>query len=188
MPAKRKYSDITGGTGDVNPQTLLLAVTQSAPDTVATFGLPLPIPRYPNQNGRSIVMELLSIEFNRVVLNAPAPGSINWYQNLTTNPAAPTGATFVATVGSQLNDPRVISDWNTQLDTGAALSSIVINNDYIQDLTDEAGHGILVATDNIYMNLITVATGVANSGYCRITYRFKEVSLQEYIGIVQSQQ
>lgn len=58
-----------------------------------------------------------------------------------------------------------------------------------QDLTDGAGHGVLVATDAIYLQIFT--TGVANTsetGRFRMLYRFKNVSLAEYIGIVQSQQ
>lgn len=65
------------------------------------------------------------------------------------------------------------------------------------DLTDGAGHGVLVATDNIFLTLQTAATVVGASatitaatgfGECAILYRFKEVGLAEYIGIVQSQQ
>jgi hypothetical protein len=55
-------------------------------------------------------------------------------------------------------------------------------------LTDQAGHGYLVATDNIYLALRTITTAQVNSFICRITYRFKEVSLAAYVGIVQSQQ
>lgn len=64
------------------------------------------------------------------------------------------------------------------------------------DLTDGAGHGILVATDNIYLSVQTSLTAYNGSsadeiiGFCfaDLIYRFKEVKLQEYIGIVQSQQ
>jgi len=67
----------------------------------------------------------------------------------------------------------------------------------IHDLTDGAGHGILIATDNVYLSfdvLISSPSGVSVSvlvgSYlqCDLIYRFKNVSLQEYIGIVQSQQ
>lgn len=65
------------------------------------------------------------------------------------------------------------------------------------DLTDGAGHGVLVATDNIWLSILaTAATADAGenavlnvaSSNCDLFYRFKEVTLQEYIGIVQSQQ
>jgi len=67
----------------------------------------------------------------------------------------------------------------------------------IHDLTDGAGHGILIATDQIFLTQQTslaclTASGTADSitGFVQadLIYRFKEVKLQEYIGIVQSQQ
>lgn len=56
------------------------------------------------------------------------------------------------------------------------------------DLTDGAGHGVLIATDSIYCNLQSVVTGILNDVVVKIGYRWKEVALVEYIGIVQSQQ
>lgn len=64
------------------------------------------------------------------------------------------------------------------------------------DLTDGAGHGVLIATDNIFLNVQVTnaafnnvtADAISATFNCDILYRFKEVKLQEYIGIVQSQQ
>lgn len=57
-------------------------------------------------------------------------------------------------------------------------------------LNDGAGHGLLVATDNIYLSY--VVQGVLPSSplafIARMLYRFKEVGISEYVGIVQSQQ
>lgn len=64
----------------------------------------------------------------------------------------------------------------------------------IHDLTDGAGHGLLVATDNIWLTCQVGATApglaitVSGLVVLDIFYRFKKVTLQEYIGIVQSQQ
>lgn len=58
----------------------------------------------------------------------------------------------------------------------------------MSDLTDGAGHGIIVATDNIYVTLFSAGTGVAAEVDVKIMYRFKNVALAEYIGVVQSQQ
>jgi hypothetical protein len=57
----------------------------------------------------------------------------------------------------------------------------------VLDLTDGAGHGLLIATDNIFMTVYSTNTGVANEVGCKILYRWKNVSVEEYIGIVQSQ-
>lgn len=59
---------------------------------------------------------------------------------------------------------------------------------YHHDLTDGAGHGILIATDQIFVQMKSQATGTANSAYIKLCYRWKNVGLSEYIGIVQSQQ
>ena len=58
---------------------------------------------------------------------------------------------------------------------------------FILDLTDGAGHGFLVASDNIYLQVSSIASGIVNSANVKILYRWKDVSVQEYVGIVQSQ-
>lgn len=58
---------------------------------------------------------------------------------------------------------------------------------FVQDLTDGAGHGLLIATDNLYLGVDSEATGFAQSVQCKILYRWKNVSETEYVGIVQSQ-
>lgn len=57
-----------------------------------------------------------------------------------------------------------------------------------KDFSDGAGHGLLIATDSIFAALNSTATTLTNIADCRLLYRFKEVPLAEYIGIVQSQQ
>jgi hypothetical protein len=58
---------------------------------------------------------------------------------------------------------------------------------WTDDLTDGAGHGFLVATDQIYAQIASTNTGAAQSCDVKIMYRWKNVGLQEYIGIVQGQ-
>jgi hypothetical protein len=66
----------------------------------------------------------------------------------------------------------------------------------IHDLTDGAGHGILIATDNIYLGVnaslssfnLGDADPIVGGVSANLIYRFKEIGLSEYIGIVQSQQ
>lgn len=63
----------------------------------------------------------------------------------------------------------------------------------VHDLTDGAGHGMLVATDSVFFGLLN-PTGYGASGantlgaQVDLLYRWKDVSIEEYIGIVQSQQ
>lgn len=64
----------------------------------------------------------------------------------------------------------------------------------IHDLTDGAGHGVLIATDNVWLTawlngaVPDIGTTAQLNVYAELLYRFKKVTLQEYIGIVQSQQ
>lgn len=67
------------------------------------------------------------------------------------------------------------------------------------DLTDGDGHGVLIATDAIQLLISARITNQATGGsgnvvldtatlLCEMLYRYKTVSLTEYIGIVQSQE
>lgn len=56
------------------------------------------------------------------------------------------------------------------------------------DMTDGAGHGFLIATDNLFAQVQSSGTGAAQAVAFKIYYRWKNVGLAEYIGIVQSQQ
>ena len=67
----------------------------------------------------------------------------------------------------------------------------VDENPVIRDITDGAGHGVLVATDSIYITGYVPASWYlngTNTVFAKLLYRWKDVSLAEYIGIVQSQQ
>lgn len=205
MPPKRSGDQLTGGTRDVNPQYLTIPfVTPAAPTAgtqtiAALLSTTLPIPRYPEKDGKSIVMEMLNVEFvydgnptdftNSVVGNSFSGYTVA----LTTNPNQ------LQTSAALFQDPRTIQydTWRQEqtvaTSVGLAFQTIPTIRDY--DLTDRAGHGVLVATDNVYIQQITFNNGAGSStmvgsqqGVCVVLYRFKAVTLSEYVGIVQSQQ
>ena len=178
---------LTGGSGDVNPQILVVGnVNQTGNDSINVEGQGLPIPRLPISKGKSLVIELLSLD-SYVTGYTQAAGVINQYFcGLTTNPTAPASYVLAAA------DPRVISleSWAiSAIATAIGTSYTFVPLHFHADTTDEAGHGILIATDNIYGLIGSANTGASNLNVTfRLKYRFKEVSLEEYIGIVQSQQ
>jgi hypothetical protein len=94
----------------------------------------------------------------------------------------------LSTTTTNFNEPSVLAYYaiSTQLTTSGAFA---VEQPYCYDMTDGAGHGMLVGTDNIYLQLGTVGSPVSTA-ICdvKILYRFKQVTLSEYIGIVQSQQ
>lgn len=186
MPKRGRSSDqLTGGTGDVNPQWFVMVSSANFLTTFATTTVPTPINKFPEASGRVVIMEVLKafIEIGGTVI-ATAAGTP--YTNdifvMTRNPA---------TTSPSLQDGSIIAHtriWTdaTSADTGRIMGIFPIE----LDLTDGAGHGMLVATDNLYLGIIGTSATIPFTGTVtvRLMYRFKKVSLQEYIGIVQSQQ
>lgn len=186
MSRKRGGSDtLTGGTHDVNPQWLQFRTTQTGADATTVLTLPLPIQRLPN-NSRAIVLEILQILMDFPLMTTVAVGVTAYNIRVsvcTSNPGIAAIVTF--------DDSRVLAMMqkeNVSSFTAAGTLYQINFEPHTLDLSDGAGHGILVATDNMFLQVSSVATGVTNIVAGKIKYRWKEISLAEYIGIVQSQQ
>lgn len=185
MPKRQATDPLTGGSGDVSPQYFVVpANTTSAANTFTEAAIPTPVPRNKVQGDRVTVMEFLKVYFN----NAEPDN----------NPAAG-GSVVSATAQISSSSLTTTSFGNTKVlafcekivrgaFTAAGSYGMEITDPYVWDCTDGNGHGILVATDNIYFGVNTSGfTGTATFT-ARILYRMKNISLPEYIGIVQSQQ
>lgn len=177
---------LTGGTRDVSPQLFHMRATQTAADTTTTETFPVPIQRLPFGN-RAQVMEVLKAYF--VTTSLPAIASATEIQDviqifITT--------TSFGTTATNFGEPRVFAHYvKNQRGAFTAAGTYGMTQDdepFQLDLTDGAGHGILVATDNIFMQIASSGTGASNTANVKLLYRWKNVPLQEYIGIVQSQQ
>lgn len=185
--SKRKRAGLGGGTGDINPQWFNMN-TNTLASTYSDTATPMPVQRL-NNRGNSMVMELLKVEFGiggtqTIVPTAAVAASLRWYLTTTTfGTAEPTVQQVTGKVVAR-----------ARIDVLAAAGSAgqgAIDTLKLIDLTDGAGHGLLIATDNVFLG--TIQTGATNpstagTGTCRILYRWKNVGLAEYIGIVQSQQ
>jgi hypothetical protein len=92
----------------------------------------------------------------------------------------------------QFGNPRLFAWGETSFRNAFTAAGSVSQNqsDIVQvmDLTDGAGHGILIATDSIFIAVSEVGYTGPNTIGVKIMYRLVEVGLQEYIGLVQSQQ
>ena len=183
---KRNYGGLTGGTGDVNPQTYTVFTGVS---TSAVTQFPVPVPKFSSGIDKAIVMELLGVQWDMV--NPPTGGTgaadfFNVNVNLTTQSVHATSA------GGLLQDPKSLSTFRRQQQNLAVPTNAVqYSLSEYDDLTDQAGHGLLIATDNIYLDVVPSTGGnyvLGGNIVCRMIYRMKEVKLVEYIGIVQSQQ
>lgn len=187
MSRKRQAlgDQLTGGTRDVNPQYLSGLVTLSAANTATEVTLGTPIVRVgPQTGGESIIMELL-----KLYVDFPAVDADN---AAATNRSMQFSLSTVSTSGIQLLDnPRSLAAITYDLRnafTAAGTGTLDNKSDFSWDFTDGAGHGVLVATDNIFVAATTAGQTGASTFRFKILYRFKRVSLVEYIGIVQSQQ
>lgn len=168
--------ELTGGTGDVNPQLLHVRVTQQTTDLNTILQIPIPLQRISSRGTRSLVFELLQISFDFGTLTPDADSTI--FAVVSTDPQA------LENSGRVLGSQRYYNMFHGSPTTG------VLNTWGIKttNLNDGAGHGVLVAVDNLFMRVDSANTGGINVVDFRLLYRQKEVSLQEYIGIVQSQQ
>lgn len=181
---KRTRDNITGGTGDFNPQWLRFSTVQGFVNADAKAAIPIPINRVGTNKNKATVIEILKVQWRlpNVDTNHAAGGN--------TLLVAATLATNTGPAGDNFDSAAVIDEanftWRGAFSAGGSFQNFV-DNIVLHDITDGAGHGVLVGTDQIYLNLTTQNFNAVQSVYCSILYRFKEVTLPDYIGIVQSQ-
>lgn len=178
---KRRRTDgsLSGGTGDVNPQYLNAFVLESGSDTTTTTQIPLPIQRLPQGGpGRAQVMEVLKVWWDMPTAFAAGEADQSFLALLSTK-------SFGTTAG-QSTDSTIISFWRW---VKGITTSGTFQHQFpvVCDLTDGAGHGILVASDNLFLQASSSGMGALQVNL-KIQYRMKNVSMAEYVGIVQSQQ
>ena len=174
MPPKRKRSSLT----DIYPNYMGLSLDQSGADVFSATTLQLPIARIPDAND-PVIMELLWADTS---LNT---GNFNAFQESTTW-GITTGIQPTVQVNWQHGNCLLYQrqDFSTALTSGGGLETYPIRYSW----QSKDGHGLLVATDALNFWIDSTATGIVNNITMRIYYRFVSVSIEEYVGIVQSQQ
>jgi len=194
MP-KRAKSDgsLTGGSGDVNPQWFGMQVSQQGTDLTTTAAVPLPVQRLKDE-GKSQVMEVLRVQWD---LPAFLPGSSSTLSVLgiltTKDPNLTSGNIPLTTFNKLRAQGSTVDYFNRTFATSATfVGDIGYDEPTMHDLTDGAGHGLLVATDTLFLTVASEvgssgATGAQSNIMCKVLYRWKNVTVQEYVGIVQSQ-
>ena len=183
---KRARDSLTGGTKDVSPQWLSFATLQTAADTTTTISQA--IPRQFLQQGQKMVqvMEVLKVIFDFPSFNAIASAAES-----SDSMSIMLSTTSFLTTGVSWSEPRVFAGWRV-----ARLGAFTAAGSYgyaeprmvVVDTSDGAGHGILIATDNIFSQVVSAGTGQANNVSTKIMYRWKNIPIEEFVGLVQSQQ
>lgn len=185
MKRQRVDGSLTGGTGDVSPQWLSFAATQSAADTTTTTTQTIPVQRLPHGD-RAQVMEVL-----KMVVQRPTPQVIAAVGESLDTYLLLLSTTSFGTTATTFSEPRVFAgDQFAVHGAFTAAGTYYATTEGIEsyDLTDGAGHGVLIATDNLFAQAQSAGSGATNTWRIKLLYRWKNISLSEYIGIVQSQQ
>lgn len=173
---RSSYDTLTGGTKDVNPQWFKGAMTVTA-NTCAEDSFQLPITRIPTANKVTIV---------EILKTRAMVGADTFYTAAANVQLSIAFATrSIGTTPVYLDNPAIFSYLRVlgNSDAAAGMTTTVLE----QDLTDGSGHGVLVASDKLYVQYDGTGT-VGTAIKFELLYRFKTVGMREYVGIVQSQQ
>lgn len=167
---------LTGGTQDVNPQWFKGTLTVTA-NTCTEHDFQLPITRIPTLNKVTIVEVLKT--------RAMIQGDTDLTAATTWHLAIAFATRSIGTTPVFLDNVACFSflDCKGNSDAGASPTHQVLE----QDLTDGSGHGVLVASDKLWIQYDANAAAGTVVAF-EILYRFKTVGMREYVGIVQSQQ
>lgn len=171
---------LTGGTGDVNPQIWKIQVTTVGVNAT-TNKVALPVQRLRNSN-KSMTMELLQVKYDVNITTPSHTHHVFFGLSTQTLPVTNTVSVIDNTI---IDYNKILAGSGTY---GAGPSTLrILSNQFVTDFTDKAAHGVLVATDGLgvwVMQSDAAVGGVTVTAY--IYYRWKNVGLKEYIGIVQS--
>ena len=169
--AKRGFDQLTGGTKDVNAQYTSIRVTESAANTFTQGTLALPVLRGNVGRSKYQVIELLKSWM-----------VIGFGDGATASTKDVQVTTSAQTALLPFNNPDVVDYYSE--DIIITTSGLYYpQNPIIHDFTDGAGHGIIIATNNMYVGVQGGSqTGALTVDY-RIMYRFKNIGVDEFVGL-----
>lgn len=188
MPKRAAGDQLTGGTRDVNPQYFHGTITVAVAGTTIAKEIALPVNRIISGSAQKTpVMELLRMYAHCDMVGATANvAETEHAANLFVTSADPGAA-----VNLTFDNNRVIAQFSWRnigaFTAGGTYKMSEPSSIREWDFTDGAGHGIILATDSIHLQLQASAT-LSPTAQIKVLYRVKYVSLTEYIGMVQSQQ
>lgn len=182
---------LTGGSKDVNPQFFNMRMVLDVTDQLTEASFAVPITRLPQTN-RVTIMEVLKVFWMPHVWRTGAIPMLKQEQMFSLSTIAQ-GAGVPPAAFAEFSEGNVFCQMELEhtniVTAGGTGFGYAPYQPGVVDLTDGAGHGILIAGDRIYMQAITVVmTPTVAVFNVKILYRFKTVNLAEYVGIVQSQQ
>ena len=186
MPArKRAKSDtLTGGTGDVKPQQLTASTELATLDTYGTGTIHLPLPRFGFGDDITPVWEILRVSWYLGI--ADADPNVNYVAYLSTIALRSQGdAASLITMQNDFRDPLTFG--GVMDHANGALTQRHGQFPLTRDMTDGAGNGYLIATDQLFVVYGQFSSTLNTLATVKILYRSTGIDIQEYVGIVQSQ-
>jgi len=178
--AKRRRNNNNGTRVDIFPNFLTGTLSQVVADTFITVLVPTPIPRIQTTRGgnKATVMELLwweillpSIELSGML------GNITTFLSIGT---PPTGVL-------PFNNPRVVAEVRVDAHINTS-GAFVTMQPFRYEMQSMDGHGYLMAAESFHVSIFSANTAVINPVEWRLYYRFIDIPLSEFIGLVQSTQ
>jgi hypothetical protein len=166
---------------DENPQMVGIVAVETAANTFTEGSVTLPMLTPVGRGGKSLVCELL-----KVIVHMDAPNYINVQNTLTSCQLTKTHQT--AMIGIE-HAPVIIRCMREHVivDTGATDATLIGTEppDPIEyDLTDGAGHGILIPGPALYLGVQGTLNTTAKAASMKIIYRYKEVGPGELVGMM----
>jgi len=167
---------------DKFPNFLSGAIGQQAADDFIAITIFTPIPRLKSIGARATVMELLWVDVEldsqwstgdaetifQMTLGASPPASLRW------------------------SDPRVFVTMKIlaqEITAGTSGRSLAVVDQIRRfDMQSQDGFGYLLASDTFNVLFRTENTGRVNQAFWKMYYRFVDIPLAEFVGIVQSTQ
>jgi len=187
MKRKSSGGSVTGGTNDIKPQFMTLAgATAGAVDDYRVDVFQIPVVRPRGKGESATIMEMLSVDWYLSMQNASDTAYLEW-AFLTSNTVRTSGDTASAgSMAEDIADPRTFALGATNVSLTTSGSSATLFPLHI-DLTDSNGNGILWGSDTITLVSAAVNNGAAGATTAKLKYRWVNVGLIEYLGIVQQQ-
>lgn len=181
--AKRRRTNNNNNKKDVFPNFLTGKLEMDATGVFRTTVVNTPIPRLQTRGNKATVMELLWVE---------------WFSSTLKFLEAGQQATWQMTIGAQptaildYDDSRVFAAyqirWEAEVAAGA--KDILYSFPVVHNFQSQDGHGYLLASDSFnFSGFSASATPVGQfTIHWKMFYRFIDIPLNEFIGLVQSTQ
>jgi len=159
---------------DVNPQFLSGNVVTSAANVYTETEIIVPVMRFGFTKGRAQVIELLRIYIEMPRPSVAAASDVARVQITTQSKSALVN----------FDNPDVIfKNEEVNLENGAPATHVFFNPFREVDYTDNAGHGIIIAGTSLFLAMDTTGFGAVATARVKILYRFKNISLPEFVGL-----